>query len=62
MAHGLADAAGGAVASSCSQILGVPVDVSQQMVQGVSVRARDGTGGTKELMGTGTARTRLKRR
>ena len=53
MAHGLADAAGGAVASSCSQILGVPVDVlsQRQMVQGVSVRARDGTGGTKELIG-----------
>ena len=53
MAHGLADAAGGAVASSCSQILVVPVDVlsQRQMVQGVSVRARDGTGGTKELIG-----------
>ena len=54
MAHGLADAAGGAVASSCSQILGVPVDVlsQRQMVQGVSVRAWDGTGGTKELIGS----------
>jgi solute carrier family 25 protein 44 len=53
MAHGLADAAGGAVASSCSQILGVPVDVlsQRQMVQGVSVRAGDGTGGTRELIG-----------
>ena len=41
IAHGLADAAGGAVASSLSQVLGVPVDVlsQRQMVQGVSVRA-----------------------
>ena len=53
MAHGLADAAGGAVASSFSQILGVPVDVlsQRQMVQGVSVRAGDGSGGTRELRG-----------
>ena len=53
MAHGLADAAGGAVASSFSQILGVPVDVlsQRQMVQGISVRAGDGSGGTRELRG-----------
>ena len=52
MAHGLADAAGGAVASSFSQVLGVPVDVlsQRQMVQGVSVRAGDG-GKTRELRG-----------
>ena len=49
MAHGLADAAGGAVASSCSQILGVPVDVlsQRQMVQGVSVRARAAPAGQR---------------
>ena len=52
MAHGLADAAGGAVASSLSQILGVPVDVlsQRQMVQGVSVRAGV-HGETRELRG-----------
>ena len=44
MYHGLADAAGGAVASSFSQILGVPIDVisQRQMVQGVSVTGKDG--------------------
>ena len=44
MAHGIADAAGGATASLCSQVLGVPIDVvsQRQMVQGVSVRAADG--------------------
>ena len=42
--HGVADAAGGAVASSFSQILGVPIDVisQRQMVQGVSVKSSDG--------------------
>ena len=52
IAHGLADAAGGAVASSLSQVLGVPVDVlsQRQMVQGVSVRAGV-HGETRELRG-----------
>ena len=36
MARGIADAAGGATASMCSQVLGVPVDIisQRQMVQG----------------------------
>lgn len=44
MAHGIADAAGGATASMCSQVLGVPIDIisQRQMVQGVSVKAADG--------------------
>ena len=39
MAHGIADAAGGATASMCSQVLGVPVDIisQRQMVQGLSL-------------------------
>ena len=46
MAHGIADAAGGATASMCSQVLGVPVDIisQRQMVQGVAVRAASGEG------------------
>ena len=46
MAHGIADAAGGATASMCSQVLGVPVDIisQRQMVQGVAVRAASGDG------------------
>ena len=52
MAHGIADAAGGATASMCSQVLGVPVDIisQRQMVQGVSVRAASGEG-TVRLQG-----------
>ena len=53
MAHGAADAAGGAVASSFSQILGVPIDVisQRQMVSGVSVKSNDGSGGVTKLRG-----------
>ena len=52
MAHGIADAAGGATASMCSQVLGVPVDIisQRQMVQGVAVRAASGEG-TVRLQG-----------
>ena len=44
IAHGIADAAGGATASMCSQVLGVPIDIisQRQMVQGVSVKSADG--------------------
>ena len=43
MAHGIADAAGGATASMCSQVLGVPVDIiSQRQMAGVAVRAASG--------------------
>ena len=48
MAHGIADAAGGATASMCSQVLGVPIDIisQRQMVQGVSVKDADGSSTT----------------
>ena len=53
IAHGIADAAGGATASMCSQVLGVPVDVisQRQMVQGVRVRDASEPGGFRDLKG-----------
>jgi solute carrier family 25 protein 44 len=44
IAHGVADAAGGATASMCSQVLGVPIDIisQRQMTRGVVVRSADG--------------------
>ena len=50
IAHGIADAAGGATASMCSQVLGVPIDIisQRQMVQGVRVKSADGGSTTLE--------------